>query len=552
MSIEKTKAVLKDFLSNDKTDVLALTGAWGSGKTHVWRECLLSHKGSIKFEQYCYVSLFGVSNMAELRMMLFTKSVAVETLGKKTDLATLKEHFGSRSREWLKEQYARFRPLLASLPHGSSIALGLDAFAPSAVRDTLVCFDDFERQTKISAEEILGLITELREERGCKVALIFNADQLAAIDAYRACREKAIDIEVKYEPTAREAFDLVFPKDFLHREITLRHVADLGITNVRILHKLRRVLELITRAADGLHDKVIESSISSAVLLCWCSFAPDPSKPKFEEIGSWNKALMSIKKEEEQDPTVLAWAKRLRAYGFTHVDDLDLTVARVVESGYVEFTGFDEAAKRLDEDLRSAGRENAFSEVWHRFRNTFSDEEEVFIKDLYASARHAISQIGVNDLNSTVRLLRELKRDDLADGLVDEFVQARKGKPSAFDLKNHPFGGSIDDAKLRAAFDAAFVELNPLPSLEDAVKFMVENSGYNQEQIDAMKSASEDDYFALFMKQHVDVSLQSLVKWSLRWDGTDHSEISAKARAALERIKATNPLNAVRVNRLGA
>jgi Cdc6-like AAA superfamily ATPase len=148
MSVQITRAVLKEFLGNAETTVLALTGAWGTGKTYVWHEALLAHKESIKFKHYSYVSLFGINSMAELRMSLFTKSIAVATLGSKLDFEAINEHWGSIASDWLKGQYARFGPMVRSLPHGGSVSLGLEALAPSAVRNSLVCLDDFERQTR--------------------------------------------------------------------------------------------------------------------------------------------------------------------------------------------------------------------------------------------------------------------------------------------------------------------------------------------------------------------------------------------------------------------
>lgn len=551
MSVQITKAVLKDFLGSAETNVLALTGAWGTGKTYAWREALLANKDNIKFKHYCYVSLFGINSMAELRMSLFTKSVAVATLGQKLDLATINEHWGSITKSWLKGQYERFSPMMRSLPHGSSVSLGLEALAPSAVRDTLVCFDDFERQTTIKAEDVLGLITELSEERCCKVALIFNAEQLGAKDAYRAYREKAIDFEVLYAPTVQEAFDLVFEPGFPNRDLALRHVVDLGITNVRILRKLQQLIKRIESSIVGMHSNVIETSIATTVLLCWCAYAPDISKPKIEEIENWNKSLISFKNEADLDPLTLAWVQRLKAYGFMHVDDLDLAIARVVERGYVEGTGFTEATKKLDEELRRSEISVPFSAVWRRFHNSFSDDQDVFIAELHDTALHAIAHLSSADLNGTVRLLRDLQRDDLADNLIDKFVDANKDKPSTFDLDEHPFGGSIDDTKLRATFNAAHSGFKRLPGLEEAVTFMAKNSSYNPEHLEAMKAASVEEYQAMFLKQHDDVKLSSLVKWSLRWAGSEHAEITAKAREALERIKATSLLNAIRVNRYG-
>lgn len=551
MSVQITKAVLKDFLSNEETSVLALTGAWGTGKTYAWREALLVHKDNIKFKHYCYVSLFGINSMSELRMSLFTKSVSVATLGKKLDLDTINENWGLIAKDWLKGKYERFGPMMRSLPHGSSVSLGLEALAATAVRDTLVCFDDFERQTTIKAEDVLGLITELREERGCKVALILNAEQLGAKDAYRAYREKAIDFEVLYAPTVQEAFDLVFDAAFPSRDLVLRHVVDLGITNVRILRKLQQLITRIVAALGSTHSNVIEASIATTVLLCWCAYAPDVSKPKMEDIENWNKALISFKKEAEQDPLTVAWVQRLKAYGFIHVDDLDLAIARIVERGYVDGTGFVEVAKKLDVELRSKEMSVPFTAVWRRFHDSFSDDQDAFIAELHGTALNAIANISSVDLNGTVRLLRELRRDDLADSLIEKFVDANKATPSTFDLEEHPFGGTIDDTKLRATFDAVHSGLKQLPGLEEAVTFMAKNSSYNPEHIETMMKASVDEYHAMFLKEHHDVKLSSLIKWSLRWASSDHAEITAKAKEALERIKATNSLNAIRVGRFG-
>lgn len=549
MSVKITKSVLQNFLSNAETDVLALTGDWGTGKTYAWREALMAHKGSIKFKQYCYVSLFGINSMAELRMALFTKSVATTTLGKKLDFDTLNEHWGLVTKDWLKGQYARFGPMLKSLPHGSSVSLGLEALAPSTVRDTLVCFDDFERQTTIKAEDVLGLITELREERGCKVALIFNAEQLGAKEAYRAYREKAIDFEVLYAPTALEAFDLVFNTDFPNRALVFRHVADLGITNVRILRKLQQLLMRLVVHMENLHVNVIEASVSTTVLFCWSAYASDTVKPKMETIESWNNSLMSFKKDEEEDPATLAWVQRLKAYGFTHVDDLDFAIARIVECGYVDGTGYVETAKRLNDELRRSEMSVPFNDVWRRFHASFSNDQDEFIDELHSAALQAIANISATDLNGTVRLFRELTRDDLADDLIAKFIQANNSTPAIFDLTEHPFGGSIDDVKLRETFQALHAQLVQLPGLEESVNFMAKNSGYNTEHIDALKKASVDDYEAMFLKAHDEVKLSSQIKWTLRWGDGDHAEIANKAREALERIAATSLLNSIRVKR---
>jgi hypothetical protein len=109
---------------------------------------------------------------------------------------------------------------------------------------------------------------------------------------------------------------------------------------VRILPKLQQLITRIVAAVGGMHSNVIEASIATTILLCWCAYAPDVSKQMMEDIENWNKALIFFKKEGEQDPVTFAWVQRQKAYGFIHVDDLDLAIARIVERGQVEGTGF--------------------------------------------------------------------------------------------------------------------------------------------------------------------------------------------------------------------
>lgn len=551
LSIQITKTVLQEFLTSDKRDVLALTGAWGVGKTYAWNEAVMEQKGNIKLPKYCYISLFGIATMAELRMALFMKSVSTKTIGAKLNRETITEDWGALSQNFLRQGLAKFGSLLKTVPHGSTVSLGLEALAPNFVHDTLICFDDFERQTTLKPEEILGLISELKEEKGCKVALIFNAEKLSSAEKYRAYKEKVIDFETIYAPTVTEAFDLVFESTYPSRDLVRQHVTILEITNVRILRKLQQIVSRIITATTGMHASVLEASIASAVLFCWCAYASDPSKPKIEEIESWNKALISFKTESEQDVATLAWVKRLKAFGFLHVDDLDLTIARIVERGYVEGTGFIEAAKKVDAELRIQETLEAFTQVWRRFHDSFSGDTDAFVSDLHGTALNGIASIGIGDLNSTVRLLRELGKEDLADDLIDKYVDAHQAQPEAFDLKGRSFGGSIDDSKLRATFDSVHAGLVQLPGLEESLIFMASTSSYNAEHLNAMRDASVDEYEAMFMKDHSDVKLASLIRWSLRWADSDHAEITTKAKQALERIKATNQLNAIRVSRYG-
>ncbi|WP_258221062.1 hypothetical protein [Helicobacter pylori] len=85
------------------------------------------------------------------------------------------------------------------------------------MENTIVCIDEFERLSdKIPVQDILGLISELKEHKGCCVIAIYNDLKLFAneiqneqkkiFDAY--C-EKVFDRMFKFSPCAKEQIEVM-------------------------------------------------------------------------------------------------------------------------------------------------------------------------------------------------------------------------------------------------------------------------------------------------------------------------------------------------------
>ena len=53
--------------------MLCINGAWGVGKTFLWRQALdqLRKAGSLPFTRYSYVSLFGLNSLDDVKSALF-------------------------------------------------------------------------------------------------------------------------------------------------------------------------------------------------------------------------------------------------------------------------------------------------------------------------------------------------------------------------------------------------------------------------------------------------------------------------------------------------
>lgn len=557
MSVKTAEAVMAKFLTGETSQVLALTGAWGVGKTFAWNTVLRKVGAKAKPSNYAYVSLFGITSMAQLRTAIMVKAQAVDQLDKPLGIL-------SADRDWLKRigpEAKNWGANLMGLFGGGAIGKGLnfaiETLAPFVVKDTIVCLDDFERLKAVTAEEILGLVSELKEEHRCKIVLIFNAGELAKNlamkDSYATYKEKVIDVEVSFAPTAMEAFDLAFEDGFPNRALIFSHVQDLGVTNIRILRKMQSALSTIVAAIGSVHADVTVQAISTTVLLCWCAYAPESAKPKIEDIGTWNDLLWGSKDPTGAPaaPEAVEWAKRFKAYGFQAVDELDIAIAKCVARGYVEDSGLLDAAGDEDKAAKARELDNDFSDAWAIFHNSFADDADEFVRKVFESAKRAAPHMSPMNLDSTVRVLRELEQSNLASDLIGAYVESHEDRPYTFDLAASRTNGRVEDEEVKERFIRAHMALVALPTLEDAALSIGKNTGWNNQHIEALGKATIDDFYELFIRSHGN-DHHDLVKGCLIAGSPETQRgIREKATEALKRIGATSALNAERVKAFG-
>lgn len=167
--VEYLKKQLDYFLfEKDNSIVISLQGYWGIGKTHFWNNYikLKSEENqqvwdeNIKFkspeDKHVYISLFGISSLDDIKRKIILKISDRAKITKQ-----LKNIVGN------------------SKVFGIDLSSAISLFEPNDFKDIIICFDDFERLSpNLSISEILGLISELKEQYNCKIVLINNNEVL--------------------------------------------------------------------------------------------------------------------------------------------------------------------------------------------------------------------------------------------------------------------------------------------------------------------------------------------------------------------------------------
>lgn len=555
MSIEVIENQISRFLASEAPEVMSIKGAWGVGKTYAWAKYLNNAKNlnKIVLRKYSYVSLFGINSLDDLKFSIFENMVDRQTIGRKPTV----ESFKSNTAELLRSLGKKSIPLIssnASIDHYHSM---LNSLAFLSLEKTIICIDDFERKGhSIEAQDILGLISQLKEQKKCKVVLILNDESLSensSID-YIKLREKVIDTELRFSPTAGDCVEIALKSDKVSRYLG-QNIIKLGINNIRIIKKIEKLAGLLVPHLKKYDDAVLIQALQTVTLLTWCYYGQSNDTPDYNFVISRTSTFGELDDEVTLSTQQQLWCTILRQYDNFSIDEFDLQIARLVENGYVDEQGLVEEATVLNEKIRAASSESSFQEAWRKFNESFDDNDQEVIACLSDSFKHNAKYISPVNLDGAVRLLRFLGKDKLATKIINLYIDKRKGNAELFNLESAAVPGEIRDAEVIKKFARKYEELSARRSLKDICDRLIGGESWNDEAESQLAQVSTEEYVELFkaakgqkLAQYVDLCL----KFRHLSATTEYQErISDKAAAALKIIGRESKLNASRVRRFG-
>ncbi len=555
MSIEIIEKQIGRFLASEAPEVVSIKGAWGVGKTYAWTKYLNNAKNlnKIALKKYSYVSLFGINSLDDLKFSIFENMVDRQMIGRKPTV----ESFKSNTAELLRSLGKKSLPLIssnASIDHYHSM---LNSLAFLSLEKTIICIDDFERKGKsIEAQDILGLITQLKEQKKCKIVLILNDESLSedsSID-YVKLREKVVDTELRFAPTAEDCVEIALSGDKVSRQLG-KNIIKLGINNIRIIKKIEKLAALLVPLLKKHEDEVLHRALRTVTLLTWCYYGQSNDTPDYNFVISRTSTFGDLDDEVMLSTQQQLWCTVLRQYDNFSVDEFDLQIARLVENGYVDEKGLRKEAAVLNEKICAASSESSFQEAWRKFNESFDNNDQDVISCLSDSFKNNAKYISPVNLDGAVRLLRYLGKNKLATKIIDLYIDKRGGNAELFNLDSMAIPGEIRDREVVEKFAKKYEELSARRSLQEICDQLLDGEQWNDEAETQLAQIAVDEYVALFkaakgqqLAQYVDLCLKFR-----HLSGTTESQelISSKAVEALERIGRESKLNASRVRRFG-
>jgi hypothetical protein len=403
----------------------------------------------------------------------------------------------------------------------------------------------------------LGLVSLLKEQRQCKIVLIFNDENMdeKSSEEYRQFREKVIDIEIKYSPIPIEAAKLVFKDntDLDNRLIDLS--SKLGIGNIRILSKIKKLVNLAVPLLDGYEPEILNQVTHTITIAALCYYSHEERIPTYDYLVNIGHSLFGLDEENEKPDNEKLWDDLLTAYEFKYTDEFDDLLFKVIESGYIDEESFIKIADTQNDQIKANKSTNSFSAAWELYHNSFDDNEEELVKSLIAALKEHGRHVTPINLNGTIKLLKQLGKNKEASELIDAYIDLNNDIPKKFDLASMAFAGDIDDPDVISKFNETFNNSKEIKSLDDVLEGMVGKDGWGSSDEEVLSSTTPEQFYEFFKKQNTK-NLPKYISLCLRFGrfqnaSDQYKAIANNAEIALRRIGNETPLNKIRIQRFG-
>lgn len=494
MSLQKTKEQLIQQLGQADNSVIALSGNWGTGKTHLWNE-VKAESGDDKIKNALYVSLFGLSSIDQVKRKLI-----------ETAIPSVDSHGGLF--DGLKNLFRV--GMTAASEHYKALAafndLNVLLMAPVVLRNKLIVIDDIERKhEKLGIDEVLGFIDEYSQQHTSRFVLVLNDDQLSTNDDQKTLwatfREKVIDQEIKLSTSANEAFSIAIGlKPSKYAEAIKQASLTCSLTNIRVVVKIIKVVNLILADRD-LGEAIQARVVPSIVLFSAIHYRGMVDGPDFKfalNVGNpdWNdfskdESEASTPEEQRED----GWRMLIEELGIHGCDEFEKQLVGFLESGLYEADSIEAVIDRYAAETEAMkARETAQNFLKRVIWDHRVDEEQLVsdAADLPASAG-LFDPFIATELQSVLAQLPG--GTAIGDAIIDGWIKAyRESSPSTVNDEN-PFGNPLHP-KIQAEFDAIKATAQANATVVDACLHVIENNGWGTLQEVALRQATAADFEA--------------------------------------------------------
>lgn len=539
MNQADTYAALQDYLArSDRYRVIALKGAWGTGKTHLWWRIAEAMSGADAAPIYC--SLFGKNSMDEVKKALLNETLATISDGAATAQNVLGGVFDKVTK--VAGTFIKGAEAVGQLTAGVVGQIS-GAILERAIESRLVVLDDFERRGRdLDVVATLGLVDYLKN-RNCRVLFIFNEQRIGEekdVEAFAQFREKLIDVELQLEISAEEAYDIAAEqRDVPYGEQTRSFFVALGVNNIRVASRVLNVVENVFLNNRQLDEVLLKGTLRAAVTLTAVYFQGIPGAPPFEALVQGTRGFGFLFAESMSEDQ-----RRVREFGSQFLGDADDEfvglLKRHMTTGAPLHGEFAAYWQQRAENLQSVAEREQLTtwlrDVWWNPRVAASD----LVQTISGVLPKIAARLTIDECQGVYDALVEIDAPEAEAFLAEASARIRE-QGTAEDIERAGLTlsrGTQLSPHLLAAVRDREAQLNPHPSLAAAVEKVGAGNGYSSREATVITEATTPEFVEVFRAATVNNLHVILRFWEQLSEGNLASALPHVSSAARELLAA--------------
>lgn len=394
--VEKLTIRLKELFELNESFVVALNGEWGVGKTHFWNKFIEENfTTEEERKNIAYISLFGKDKLTDIEsdiIMQVSRTAKIK--------GYLDNSIGSIG-------YAGFK-----------VSNVLSLIPKVNFKNIVICFDDFERKSsKIDSKDILGLISQFKEQKNCKVIMIYNQTEIGDKEILSDYKDKVIDYELHYKPTVEESYQAVSKRLKVFNDYPLEYLKSKGINNIRVIKRLINALndfEFIARKLKDNQD--IEEEIVSTIMKLAVVNAKYNDFDLHNAIEYVREKRFGDKKsnfvENKEIENMLFLLGVDNDYFFTN--DLLENVNYYIKNSIINKKNLVEIVNQKLEQKEQRVMARKISTIYSKYNYDLKYSSENFVKDMFTLLQEAGENVvdTINSVESFMYYIEEIQKID--------------------------------------------------------------------------------------------------------------------------------------------
>ena len=533
-----SEKVLRYISDQSKNQALLLSGPWGMGKTYYIKKTLqkvLGNEELYKNYKTIYVSLYGVASLVDLQRLLGSKFIAE---------GFIKKDFLSKGKYGLSIIGDKLKNININvggigLNIGISDIINLENLID--YENVILLFDDLERCSSISLQDIFGFINRFTEHKNIPVIVTANEANLRTIEQYDSIKEKSIYREIAFSINLLDTYSEIVDtfnfekviKDFLisQFEIYINRYEALNLRDLKFfLNNWNNLFHDLKKYLDSTKDYyfLILEELCNYLFLRSIQY-----KHGKKNRVPWNLSSQygNILKDETAEPSTPLYLQSVM--GFKFIDDYVYGFALNKEDIK---QGLDEVIAKYEDTYLALFGLRAY--------NKFSEKEVLFLlgKLLDEIINHEYSQINIRDILIILVQIRysckinfdiEFYVECLAELIInDEGALSYNLKAASYDIdgeiKNeYAYFSSklIETIKEKEAdIDKKELDLNdkfnnPNITSESIKEFVIKNKERYAKQLSILRFIGDTDLICKMIKEFDNqrlLALYDVLQW-LYW-----------------------------------